>query len=220
MAEQKYHISPETGRPNICRAGKRPCPIGGEHYDSKEEARAGYEKAMEKSAVAGSLTQKMIEEQAEKETFNRRIAEALKAQDRDFYWVTEDDQKIIDKYSSETRRTASENEAVRTNSSFAVHALRDMQERRGGGNLIATNGGAYWRLQPAYSQWTVQLQGAKDGIYIRFFDASVPVYGEQRQESWVISTPKNPDDVSNQINDLFKKFEETQAAKGPIPMWG
>lgn len=40
---QRYHISPESGRPNICRAGKRPCPIGGEHFDSKEEARAASE---------------------------------------------------------------------------------------------------------------------------------------------------------------------------------
>lgn len=38
----KYHISPDTGRPNICRAIDK-CPIGGEHYDSKDEARSGYE---------------------------------------------------------------------------------------------------------------------------------------------------------------------------------
>lgn len=44
---QKYHISPDTGRPNICRAQHK-CPIGGEdeHYSSKEEARAGFEKQM------------------------------------------------------------------------------------------------------------------------------------------------------------------------------
>lgn len=48
----RYHINPETGRPNICRA-KTPdaCKYakGGEtvpHYDTKEDARAGYEKEM------------------------------------------------------------------------------------------------------------------------------------------------------------------------------
>lgn len=45
----KYHVSPETGRPNICRAQKQ-CPLKTEdgkpapHYNSKEEARAGVEK--------------------------------------------------------------------------------------------------------------------------------------------------------------------------------
>lgn len=41
----RYHISPKTGRPNICRATKKGCPLGGEqeHYKSKEEAQAAYE---------------------------------------------------------------------------------------------------------------------------------------------------------------------------------
>ena len=44
----KYHISPTTGRPNICSAAKGNCPYGGdeEHFSSKEKARAAYEKKM------------------------------------------------------------------------------------------------------------------------------------------------------------------------------
>lgn len=44
----KYHISPTTGRPNICRATVRACPIGGqdEHYSSADEARNAYETKM------------------------------------------------------------------------------------------------------------------------------------------------------------------------------
>lgn len=38
-----YHISPTTGRPNICRAKKNACPIGDEHYASPEAAREAYE---------------------------------------------------------------------------------------------------------------------------------------------------------------------------------
>lgn len=34
----KFHISPVSGRANICRAEERACPIGGEHFSSKEEA--------------------------------------------------------------------------------------------------------------------------------------------------------------------------------------
>ncbi len=33
-----YHISPETGRANVCRATKRDCPVGGEHFATREEA--------------------------------------------------------------------------------------------------------------------------------------------------------------------------------------
>lgn len=42
----KYHISPKTDRPNICRAAK--CPLTGEneHYPTKKEAQAAYEKKM------------------------------------------------------------------------------------------------------------------------------------------------------------------------------
>lgn len=36
----KYHISPESGRPNICRAEKQDCPVGGSHFDNKVEAKA------------------------------------------------------------------------------------------------------------------------------------------------------------------------------------
>lgn len=47
-SSQKYHISPSTGRPNICRATKTACPYGGAeaHYDSKDQARKAYEKSM------------------------------------------------------------------------------------------------------------------------------------------------------------------------------
>ena len=45
----KYHISPKTGMPNICRATTRNCPISGdsEHFDSKEAAKAYSEKSNE-----------------------------------------------------------------------------------------------------------------------------------------------------------------------------
>lgn len=53
----KYHISPETGRPNICRAEIKDCPLTDDkgnpspHYDSKEEARAGYEESMKEKVL-------------------------------------------------------------------------------------------------------------------------------------------------------------------------
>lgn len=45
----KYHISKTTGRVNICRADVRACPIGGEHFTTKEEAKKASEKALEVS---------------------------------------------------------------------------------------------------------------------------------------------------------------------------
>lgn len=49
MAEQRFHINPETGKPNICRARKpENCRYFGEdHYDSREEAQAAYERSQE-----------------------------------------------------------------------------------------------------------------------------------------------------------------------------
>lgn len=47
-----YHINPETGRPNICRATTL-CPFGGSeaHFASKDEARAQYEARMKATEV-------------------------------------------------------------------------------------------------------------------------------------------------------------------------
>lgn len=50
----KYHISPSTGKPNICRAHIKPCPIGGAdaHYGSKEDAQQAFEKSMSSEILA------------------------------------------------------------------------------------------------------------------------------------------------------------------------
>lgn len=49
----KYHISPTTGNPGVCRAAHA-CPFGGadEHYDSATEAREAFENAMTMGASA------------------------------------------------------------------------------------------------------------------------------------------------------------------------
>lgn len=49
---EKYHINPETGQVNLCRANSlktKGCPFGGEgdHYSSKESAHLAYEKRNE-----------------------------------------------------------------------------------------------------------------------------------------------------------------------------
>lgn len=48
-----FHVNPKTGNPGICRAkpeSGRGCPFGGaeEHFNSREEARADYERKQEK----------------------------------------------------------------------------------------------------------------------------------------------------------------------------
>ena len=44
----KYHVNPETGNANVCRARKN-CPFGGDeaHYPTKEAARQAYELSMD-----------------------------------------------------------------------------------------------------------------------------------------------------------------------------
>lgn len=40
----KYHNTPDG--PKVCRASKRPCPMGGDHYASAKEAQSAYEATM------------------------------------------------------------------------------------------------------------------------------------------------------------------------------
>jgi hypothetical protein len=58
MASNKYHISPRTGLPNICRATSRGCPLGGAdtHFDSKVEAKAYAETKLSKEHGITSLS--------------------------------------------------------------------------------------------------------------------------------------------------------------------
>lgn len=53
----KYHLSKTTGRPNICNAKTRACPIGGEedHFANKEEAQAAYENRMKDDVVPAGV---------------------------------------------------------------------------------------------------------------------------------------------------------------------
>ena len=47
----RYHINPNTGNPNICRASVMDCPIGGAHYKSEKDARAGFEAIMKDDVI-------------------------------------------------------------------------------------------------------------------------------------------------------------------------
>lgn len=74
----KYHINPETGRVNICRADDskaKGCPFGGAeaHYTTKEGARSAYEKQNEtfQSAPLKKLSSKEKEEVARQERIKR-----------------------------------------------------------------------------------------------------------------------------------------------------
>ncbi len=49
----KYHIS-ENG-PAVCTANKRPCPIGGDHFDSNEAAEEAFLKKLENNLGGNSL---------------------------------------------------------------------------------------------------------------------------------------------------------------------
>lgn len=62
----KYHISKETGRPNICRAEIKDCPLKDDdgqpvpHYTTKEEARKGAEERLERSHGLFNETKKIV----------------------------------------------------------------------------------------------------------------------------------------------------------------
>lgn len=86
---KKYHISPETGRPNQCTATVRGCKYAEngempEHYDSKEDARKGYESQMKDQTLAPQ-TKKPVEETTETgQDFEEPVEGKVK------YTITED----------------------------------------------------------------------------------------------------------------------------------
>ena len=70
MAGKKFHINPETGRPNQCTATVRDCKyaVNGEmpeHYDSKEEAQKAVEKTLSKEFGNVSSVKKGAKKQKE-----------------------------------------------------------------------------------------------------------------------------------------------------------
>lgn len=80
MTGKKYHISPETGRPNLCNA-KIACRFGltqDKHYDSKEEARAGYEEQM-KALTVPKLSKEKLEKSIEDSNLDNEVKRLLKA---------------------------------------------------------------------------------------------------------------------------------------------
>lgn len=70
----RYHISPKTGNPNICRAKTvESCPISQsdegvvEHFDNKEAARDAYEQHMEEKAKTEAAAEKLRKEKIREE---------------------------------------------------------------------------------------------------------------------------------------------------------
>lgn len=104
MAE-RYHINPETGRANICRATVRACPVGGTdgkeapHFDTKEEARTYYEQQQE-AQRGGSLTTVSKKEPSQKviETTAARLQPGDQLAGEKFVngeWVNDDSAPIV-----------------------------------------------------------------------------------------------------------------------------
>lgn len=56
----KYHVNQNTQKPNLCRATKRPCPLGADtpHFESKEEAQAYVEAEAKKDNFTFSTLRK------------------------------------------------------------------------------------------------------------------------------------------------------------------
>lgn len=77
---QKYHINPETGRANICRAVKN-CAFSNngesvEHYDSKEEAQSAFEKQNSKKTI-NSIEKRTVIVPATKEEKSQKLDQKI-----------------------------------------------------------------------------------------------------------------------------------------------
>lgn len=78
-----YHVNPATNRPNICRAGKKPCPF--KHFDNKQEAKEYSEgKLAEDSNVLGSSKKQENIEQEPKEKVRYSFVEEFQKEEEKF----------------------------------------------------------------------------------------------------------------------------------------
>lgn len=68
MAAVKYHISKESGRPNICRAEIQDCPVGGAHFGDKKEAKEYAEKTLKNEYGETSSLKKTSTKKKKKNT--------------------------------------------------------------------------------------------------------------------------------------------------------
>lgn len=82
MTGSRFHINPDTGKPNICQA-KKPenCRyFGDEHYDSREAARTGYERSQEASLLNPSLSKPREVELTEEGYLTDEFADQLRTE--------------------------------------------------------------------------------------------------------------------------------------------
>lgn len=205
----KYHISPATGRPNICTANKRACPVWGQHYASKEDAvREEEERLAEEHGIASpGLKRRQDHIKREDELFGR-----LTDRDKDYA------QKWAEVYKDKGASVVSE---VRRNTVFTIAALRQL-ESEAPGSVQILNGGACYRYSANTSQWTIEVQNGSDGTtHARIFNAGVPVYGDHSRDSaWTFPARKSVTEQTETIGKLYKDFISAEKNKAPEPMWG
>lgn len=77
MSKDKIHIS-KSGNPEKCSAKKKPCPLGGEHFDTIDEAYAAIEKEYEtfKKIEKEPKLKDIVEEKIETKTFSNHTEAA------------------------------------------------------------------------------------------------------------------------------------------------
>lgn len=205
----KYHISPTTGRPNKCNANKRPCPVGGQHYESKEDAVREQEEML---AETHGIVSPGLKRQRDHITREAELFDRLTDQDKDYA------QKWAEVYKDKGPKVVSE---VRRNTVFTIAALRDLASEMPGSVQIL-NGGAYYRYSANTSQWTIEVQNSSDGTtHVRIFNVGVPVYGDHsRDTGWTFPARKTVLAHSETIGKLYKDFISEEKNQAPEPMWG
>ena len=202
----KYHINPTTGRANICRAEKRPCPVGGDHFGTKAEAEAAHSAALAKTTP----------------TFSPFQRTAVAEKDRLLGLLTEGDRETARKYGLRYEgegdlAVSMVSRGVRGN----IAALRSLSEKLGG-PVTVLNGGAYQRFQASGSQWTIELQVDGKGMtYARVFNAGVPVYGDHsRDRAWTFPARSNIISHAETVAKLYEDFINDPENQKSEPMWG
>jgi hypothetical protein len=196
----RYHINPETGRPNQCTAKVR-CRFGTDtqHFDSKEEARAGYEKQMQNQTVSGSLKKSSLS-----------VTEPAPAAQALF------DPKAVEKANEEIERISNGAVTMRLASEFmgndareliiAFNAEHDMVlviEEEDGKKVAYTAYGP----DPTRNRWPIA-----DYVTATRIDDLAMENENYRPGGWDMEPSKQGEQIARLINAVANKGIETKAA--------
>lgn len=169
---KKYHINPETGNPGVCRANIQECRFKmapDEHFDTKEEARANYERVM----ATHELRTRLADEWESRQLMTARLDELFELRGKGGDDLAEEREMLYEKLDDQSSKIAYLRDEI--NGQAPKHVI-DFP------NTIGLQGA---------QQEVVDSQN--QGVYARFDSMAVPNLGRTMTRYYNGEVPQHED---------------------------